>query len=141
MTVISRWAVRECADCTKIADADLDTCPTCEASLAGQGSFDVWRARRHRVTDPPTSKAAAEKIEPKVGTQQAKLLDAYRQLGKMTDRAAGIAAGIGADNGHKRAPELLQKGLLVKAGENVDPETGMTVRLLDAPAGKNGTLF
>lgn len=141
MTLISRWDVRECPGCTRIADADLDTCPTCDHDLTDEGSFDVWRARRHRNTDPPTSKDAAERIEPKIGTQQAKLLDAYRQMGKMSDRAAGIAAGIGADNGHKRAPELLQKGLLIPAGEYLDPTTGMTVRLLDAPAGKNGTLF
>jgi len=81
-----------------------------------------------RATDPATSRAGAQHVRLRLGSQQAKLLAAYAQEPNgLTDEQAGHASGL-ANNARcgywKRCSELRHKGLIEDTGRGVEGSTG-----------------
>ena len=81
-----------------------------------------------RATDPDTSREAGKRLEPRRGSQQAQLLQAYaeRRLG-LTDEEAGDHTGLSANRKccyWKRCSELRHAGLIVDCGVRRDSSAG-----------------
>ena len=81
-----------------------------------------------RATDPDTSREAGKRLEPRRGSQQAQLLQAYadKRLG-LTDEEAGDWTGLSANRKccyWKRCSELRHAGLIEDCGVRRDSSAG-----------------
>lgn len=81
-----------------------------------------------RADDPPTSRAGAQHVRLRIGSQQAQLLTAYgTDPNGLTDEQAGHISGL-ANNARcgywKRCSELRHKGFIEDTGRVLEGSTG-----------------
>jgi len=72
---------------------------------------------RAPYSNPTTSRAAAQQIEPVSGTQRAVLLDYLRAHGPATDDELKLALGWESNTENPRRGELVKLGLIEDSGE------------------------
>lgn len=95
-----------------------------------------------RATDPATSKAAAEKIAPKLGDLQRAVLELVRSMPGRTRNELAQAMNWHPSEVSKRLPELERNGLIRRGTERVCSVTGRacaTWTATDAALEKEGT--
>lgn len=84
-----------------------------------EGSLFAPRAGLVRRDHPDTSYAAARRVEPRTGTQRAKVLDLIRRRGDFgaTDRELQLTLHLPGNSERPRRVELTQAGWLRDSGE------------------------
>ena len=84
-------------------------------------------------TNETTSKAAAEKVAPKAGTQAADCLEFIRQRGRATPDEASIALNMLVTSARPRFTQLKNLGLIVEDGTAINENGNDSIAYKLAP--------
>lgn len=98
----------------------FEVVPTTEYGRLGQVEFRIptdERSGRYRNSDPETSKAGAESVKYRAGSQKAKLLKVFASGFPLTDEEAAETADLLRSEFAKRCGELRQDGMIELTGQ------------------------
>ncbi|QWF81159.1 hypothetical protein [Amycolatopsis sp. CA-230715] len=101
------------------AEAELSAVVAREAKVAAARDAEVSVPAEGKVARSPraSSARAARLVEPKTGTQRARILDHLVLVGAATDHDLVRALGIGESSVRPRRGELVDAGYVVDSGE------------------------
>ena len=86
-------------------------------------------------TNATTSKAAADKVAPKAGTQAARCLDFIRERGRATPDEAAAALDMLVTSARPRFTQLKNAGLIVEDGTKQNENGNDSIAYCIAPVG------
>lgn len=97
----------------------FDVVPVNEFGRLGEVEYRITDDRKGRVrnSDPATSKAGAESVKYRAGSQKAKLLKVFAGGLPLTDEQAAEVAGLLGSEFAKRCGELREDGMIALTGE------------------------
>jgi hypothetical protein len=119
----TRWTMRKCPNCETLSRANEIWCTECHGDLNPHDDIEVVEAAAARTTDPDTSKLAALRAQPRVGSQRDRILQAVRRAGSAGLTAREVERLTGIDRAGRRVSELRQGGHITARGTRKDPVT------------------